>query len=64
MTEPKGWRVVVIAAVLPVAAPVIEYVREMGHDVVAWLMRGGRRTRTGRRPGARPPTGRRRRAST
>jgi methionyl-tRNA formyltransferase len=38
MTEPKGWRVVVIAAVLPDAAPVIEYVREMGHDVVAWLI--------------------------
>ena len=38
MTEPKGWRVVVIAAVLPDAAPVIEYVRELGHDVVAWLM--------------------------
>jgi methionyl-tRNA formyltransferase len=38
MTEPKGWRVVVIAAVQPVAEPLIERIREMGHDVVAWLM--------------------------
>ena len=33
----KGWRVVVIAGVLPVAEPLIDYVREMGHDVVAWM---------------------------
>ena len=39
MTEqPQGWRVVVIANVLPIAEPLIETVRGMGHDVVAWLM--------------------------
>jgi methionyl-tRNA formyltransferase len=35
--QPKGWRVVVIANVQPVAEPLIEYLREMGHDVVAWM---------------------------
>ena len=42
-------RIVVISAVLPVAGPVIAHLREMGHDVVAWL--------TPRRPQAkdRPP---------
>jgi methionyl-tRNA formyltransferase len=33
-----GWRIVVIAVVLPVAEPLIAYLREMGHDVVAWLI--------------------------
>jgi methionyl-tRNA formyltransferase len=49
MTEPKGWRVVVIAVVPPIAEPSIATLREMGHDVVAWL--------TPRRPQAkdRPP---------
>ena len=35
--QPTGWRVVVIANVLPIAEPLIERVREMGHDVVAWI---------------------------
>ena len=38
MTEqPTGWRVVVIAASRPVAEALIDYVRGMEHDVVAWL---------------------------
>jgi methionyl-tRNA formyltransferase len=36
--QPQGWRVVLIAVVLPIAEPMIEAIREMGHDVVAWLM--------------------------
>ena len=36
--QPTGWRVVVIAVVLPIAEQLIETVREMGHDVVAWLL--------------------------
>jgi methionyl-tRNA formyltransferase len=36
--QPQGWRVVVIANVLPIAEPLIARVGEMGHDVVAWLM--------------------------
>ncbi|TML17602.1 MAG: methionyl-tRNA formyltransferase [Actinobacteria bacterium] len=36
--EPEGWRVVVIAVVLPVAQPVIEAIRAMGHDVVGWVL--------------------------
>src|SRR6476469_2302395 len=36
--QPQGWRVVVIANVLPIAEPLIQTVRGMGHDVVAWLM--------------------------
>jgi methionyl-tRNA formyltransferase len=36
--QPTGWRVVVIALVLPIAEQLIERTREMGHDVVAWLM--------------------------
>jgi len=35
---PKGWRIVVISAVLPVAEPFIACLRELGHDPVAWLM--------------------------
>jgi len=35
--QPKGWRIVVISAVLPVAEPVIASLQGMGHDVVAWL---------------------------
>jgi len=34
----SGWRIVVISAVLPVAEPLIAYLRELGHDPVAWLM--------------------------
>ena len=36
--SPIGWRVVVIAVVLPIADPVIAALREMGHDVVAWVL--------------------------
>jgi methionyl-tRNA formyltransferase len=36
--QPTGWRVVVIAMVQPIAEPLIERLREMGHDVVAWMM--------------------------
>ena len=36
--QPTGWRVVVIAVVLPIAEPLIARLREMGHDVVAWLL--------------------------
>jgi methionyl-tRNA formyltransferase len=35
---PKGWRIVVISAVLPVAEPLIAYLRELGHEPIAWLM--------------------------
>jgi methionyl-tRNA formyltransferase len=38
VVQPRGWRVVVIANVLPIVEPLIETVRGMGHDVVAWLM--------------------------
>ena len=51
--QPTGWRVVVIAVVLPIAEPLIATVNAMGHDVVAWL--------TSRRPKLReqppPPWG-------
>ncbi len=36
--QPTGWRVVVIAVVLPIAEQVIAAVRELEHDVVAWLL--------------------------
>jgi methionyl-tRNA formyltransferase len=36
--QPQGWRVVVIANVLPIVEPLIETVRGMGHDVVAWVL--------------------------
>jgi methionyl-tRNA formyltransferase len=35
---PEGWRIVVISAVLPVAEPLIAYLREVGHEPIAWLM--------------------------
>jgi len=37
-SDPKGWRIVLISAVMPVAEPLIAHLREMGHDVVAWMM--------------------------
>ena len=36
--QPQGWRIVVIANVLPIAEALIGHLGEMGHDVVAWLM--------------------------
>jgi methionyl-tRNA formyltransferase len=36
--QPQGWRIVVIANVLPIAEALIGQLGEMGHDVVAWLM--------------------------
>ena len=36
--QPQGWRIVVLANVLPLADPLIARLGEMGHDVVAWLM--------------------------
>jgi len=36
--QPRGWRIVVIANVLPIAEALIGQLGEMGHDVVAWLM--------------------------
>jgi methionyl-tRNA formyltransferase len=36
--QSTGWRVVVIAIVLPIAEALIAAVNEMGHDVVAWLL--------------------------
>jgi methionyl-tRNA formyltransferase len=35
---PKGWRIVIISAVLPVAEALAEHLRGMGHEPVAWLM--------------------------
>jgi methionyl-tRNA formyltransferase len=51
--QPQGWRIVVIANVLPLAEPLIARLREMGHDVVAWVMQR-RPTDRGRPP---PPWG-------
>jgi len=34
----KGWRIVVISAVLPVAEPLIACLRELGHEPIAWLL--------------------------
>ena len=36
--QPQGWRIVVIANVMPIAEPLIAQLRELGHDVVAWLL--------------------------
>jgi methionyl-tRNA formyltransferase len=51
--QPLGWRVVVIAVVLPIAQPLVETVRALGHDVVGFV--------TPRRPHAKdqppPPWG-------
>ncbi|MEP6910023.1 MAG: formyltransferase family protein [Actinomycetota bacterium] len=35
---PKGWRIVIISMVLPVVEPLVGYLRELGHEPVAWLM--------------------------
>jgi methionyl-tRNA formyltransferase len=36
--QPQGWRIVLLANVLPLAEPLIARLGEMGHDVIAWLM--------------------------
>jgi methionyl-tRNA formyltransferase len=33
------WRIAIISAVLPVVEPLVAYLRELGHEPVAWLMR-------------------------
>lgn len=35
---PKGWRIVIISAVLPIVEPLVPCLRELGHEPVAWLM--------------------------
>ncbi len=35
---PKGWRIVIISMVFPVAEPLIAHLRELGHEPVAWLI--------------------------
>ncbi len=35
---PKGWRIVIISAVLPVVEQLVPQLRELGHEPVAWLM--------------------------
>ncbi len=35
---PKGWRIVIISMVLPVAEPLTAHLRELGHEPVAWLI--------------------------
>jgi len=35
---PKGWRIVIISMVPPVAEPLIARLRELGHEPVAWLI--------------------------
>jgi methionyl-tRNA formyltransferase len=35
---PKGWRIVIISQVLPIVEPLVPYLRELGHEPVAWLM--------------------------
>src|SRR5438876_550715 len=42
---PQGWRVVVIANVMPIAEALIAQLEEMGHDVVAWMMQRRHRPR-------------------
>ena len=32
------WRIVIISGVLPVVEPLVPYLRELGHEPVAWLM--------------------------
>ncbi len=35
---PTGWRIVIISQVLPIVEPLVPYLRELGHEPVAWLM--------------------------
>ena len=51
MTEAEarqGWRIVIISQVLPIVEPLVPYLRELGHEPVAWLM--ARRSRDDNRP--------------
>ncbi len=50
---PKGWRIVIISQVLPIVEPLVPYLRELGHEPVAWLM--ARRSQDDNRPP--PPWG-------
>jgi len=45
---PKGWRIVIISQVLPIVEPLVPYLRELGHEPVAWLM--ARRSQDDNRP--------------
>ena len=45
---PKGWRIVIISQVLPIVEPLVPYLRELGHEPVAWLM--ARRSEQDKRP--------------
>ena len=45
---PKGWRIVIISMVPPVAEPLIAHLRELGHEPVAWLI--ARRKKGDERP--------------
>ena len=45
---PTGWRIVVISQVLPIVEPLVPYLRELGHEPVAWLM--ARRSQDDNRP--------------
>ena len=35
---PTGWRIVIISQVLPIVEPLVPYLRQLGHEPVAWLM--------------------------
>jgi methionyl-tRNA formyltransferase len=35
---PTGWRIAIISGVLPIVEPLVPYLRELGHEPVAWLM--------------------------
>ena len=50
---PKGWRIAIISMVPPVAVPLIEHLRELGHEPVAWLVAAPQE----RRRAAVPPWG-------
>jgi methionyl-tRNA formyltransferase len=45
---PKGWRIAIISMVPPVTVPLIEHLRELGHEPVAWLV--ARRKKGDERP--------------
>jgi methionyl-tRNA formyltransferase len=49
----NGWRIVIIAQVLPIVEPLVPYLRELGHEPIGWLM--ARRSANDNRPP--PPWG-------